>query len=231
MSSSLNESAESRKPICVNIKTGQTDAKIANIKHFNSVNQMGSGTLRPTICQNLDPIQTYYSLSNLNAMPIKQLNSNDLYAILKPVIKPWVFNSKLSINGDLSFNLYYIGSIFIPYDTMSNAVKLNSIRNAIESFLLKTTDTEQSLISFNIMADRLKLINLCDSKSSLKNDNCVFYHKTEIAFCGKIKDNAQFFALVVLAQNSSKHDILMNNSTSCLIFRHLSGMFSKFMTT
>lgn len=231
MSSSLNDSAENRKPICVNIKTGQTDAKIANIKHFNSMNQMSSGTIRHPIYQNPDSLQTYYSLSNLNAMPIKQLNSNDLYAILKPVVRPWVFNPKMSINGDLCFNLYYIGSIFIPYDTMSNAVKLNSIRNAIESFLMKTADNEQSLISFNIMVDRLKLINLCDSKAALKNDNCVFYHKTEIAFCGKIKESAQFFALVVLAQNSSKHDILMNNSTSCLIFRHLSGMIFKFMTT
>ena len=84
-----------------------------------------------------------------------QLNANDLYAILKPVIKPHIHDplKQQHYAPSDSYNLLYLGSILIPYDTLSNASKLTSIRNLIEYFLIKNnTSTMSNLNELNCSA-------------------------------------------------------------------------------
>ena len=85
-------------------------------------------------------------LNGPNKNIANQLNANDLYAILKPVIKPHIFdqNKQQNYTQSDSFNLLYLGSILIPYDTLSNASKLTSIRNLIEYFLIKNNSSASS---------------------------------------------------------------------------------------
>jgi hypothetical protein len=267
-----------------------------NNKTTNATNSIGSA------CTNLP-----------NKIGVNQLNVNDLYAILKPVIKPYLFDQKRSQQNN-SFNLLYLGSILIPYDTLSNASKLTSIRNLIEYFLIKNnslpannTDsncstgsldsglsfhelteeikvlkstavsyTNASIVNLKVSADRVRLSNKtlsliklneaikkCNTEidtsviSRLVEDceqnetkNSVYYSKSEIAFCGKIKENKKFFALVILSNTQEKEATstdLENNSaenlnlalfdsnisksssisSSCLVFRYLNIVNSK----
>lgn len=140
-------------------------AKVANIKHFNSANLgVKSNVADSSLLTNNNTsingdtsatkqIKTYYSLSSINPTSAvtsikQQLNVNDLYAILKPVIRPWIFNAKVHVKSMnlhvVSINLAYLGSIYIPYDTLSNASKLTSIRNSIEYFTKVNDDVNIS---------------------------------------------------------------------------------------
>jgi len=248
-----------------------------------------------------------------NKIGVNQLNVNDLYAILKPVIKPYLFDQKRSQQNN-SFNLLYLGSILIPYDTLSNASKLTSIRNLIEYFLIKNNSlppnnndsncstgslesglsfhelteeikvlkssavscTNASVVNLKVSADRVKLSNktlsliklneaikkfnteidtsvisrLVEDCEQNEAKNSVYYSKSEIAFCGKIKENKKFFALVILSNTQEKEVTstdLENNSaenlnlalfdsnisksssisSSCLVFRYLNIVNSK----
>jgi hypothetical protein len=207
----------------VNMKPNSSNiAKIANIKHFNS------------------EIMTNGSQSNLinNNSTGKQLNVNDLYAILKPVIKPHVYDamsfyiSKNQLHSS-SFNVVYLANILIPYDTLSNASKLTSIRTLIESFLYRKISPQTNLsfadvyssnndlfktsssINLKVNMENIKLISIDNKSLSVEDVKCRIYNFSEIAFCGKIKDNRQFFALIILSNTKLSH---------CLIFRYLNSM-------
>ena len=254
------------------------------------------------------------SFNNLtNKSSVNQLNANDLYAILKPVIKPHIFDQQRN-KQSISFNLLYLGSILIPYDTLSNASKLTSIRNLIEYFLIKNSplsnnnndsncstspsemglsfqefteeikalktnsvsSTNASIVNLKVSSDKvqlsnkkLSLVKLNEAFRKFNNeidtntlaklvedcepneiDNTVYYTKSEIAFCGKIKENKKFFALVVLSNSQEKEpnslDLANNSgenlnlalfgsnvsksssiSSSCLVFRYLNIINSK----
>ena len=198
--SSTNENLQP-KPYLVK----QHTSKIANIKQFNNY-------------------QSSSSLVNKSLIP--QLNVNDLYAILEPVIKPHIFDPKLQSNR-LKFDLFYLGSVLIPYDTLSNASQLNRIRSSIEyylmpnnEFMLKNEDlnlVSNSTVVLEILADYIKLtsyMNDCATK--------VIYSKSEIGFCGKVKENRQYFALIILKESKTTEDSELKKSitsSSCLVFR------------
>lgn len=254
---------------------------------------------------------SFNNLTNKNS--VNQLNANDLYAILKPVIKPHIFDQQQN-KQSISFNLLYLGSILIPYDTLSNASKLTSIRNLIEYFLIKNSplsnnnndsncstnpsetglsfqefteeikalktnsvsSTNASIVNLKVSSDKVKLSNkklslvklneafrkfnneidtntltrLVEDCEPNEIDNTVYYSKSEIAFCGKIKENKKFFALVILSNSQEKEpntpDLANNSgenlnlalfdsnvsksssiSSSCLVFRYLNIINSK----
>ena len=126
---------------------------------------------------------TTTSATITNSLSFKQLNVNDLYAILKPVIKPHIHNpilesyvdsSRASSNNKhalLAADVIYLGSIYVPYDTLSNASKLNSIRSSIEYFTGKSSanfshfeppavpSSAGSWVNLKIFSDRIKLSN------------------------------------------------------------------------
>jgi hypothetical protein len=126
---------------------------------------------------------TTTSATITNSLSFKQLNVNDLYAILKPVIKPHIHNpilesyvdsSRASSNNKhalLAADVIYLGSIYVPYDTLSNASKLNSIRSSIEYFTGKSSasfshfeppavpSSTGSWVNLKIFSDRIKLSN------------------------------------------------------------------------
>jgi hypothetical protein len=245
-------------------------SKVANIKHFNSTSNTSNNGSLPL------PVQQQ-----------QELNSNDLYAILKPVIKPICFDQTLDTNrylkqsNSLSFNLVYLGSVMIPYDTLSNASKLTSIRNSVEFFLdhhkhfynysSKSTSLSSlslqlqedirmlcssptSVVTMKISGDSVKLrshvlsvaklnellmtgaaakptntirkISLpsvmsekrSNSNSRINIPNNVplitFFSKTDIAFCGRIKDDINIFGLVILnkqKENNNKSNFIQSN--------------------
>lgn len=128
---------------------------------------------------------TTTSATITNSLSFKQLNVNDLYAILKPVIKPHIHNpilesyvdsSRASSNNKhalLAADVIYLGSIYVPYDTLSNASKLNSIRSSIEYFTksagsfshfdqptpIPPHSSAGSWVNLKIFSDRIKLSN------------------------------------------------------------------------
>ena len=167
---------------------------------------------------------------------------NDLYAILKPVIKPHIYDPNMIFelsNGkiNMDFNMLFMGNLRIPYDTLSNASKLNSIRKNIEYFLFQDkTENYQNvfvenhkspqvinqhrtsantLVNFQITAESINIINKSNKtgqgaffQSNLTNANrkfnsTVVYAKNRIGFCGKIKENCQFFVVIILSEVSS----------------------------
>ena len=168
------------------------------------------------------------SSASLAGLPlVKQLNVNDLYAILKPVIKPHVYDVNIAGCGrPVKLDMYFNGLVPIPYDTLSNASKLNSIRSSVEYFLLQTgmdkhlmnyqnvfeethadrtkPNASAHSISFQIHPDRVVIVN----KSSRAFPTCLTadsessarlsYSKSRLGFCGKIKDSCQYLALVIV---------------------------------
>lgn len=183
----------------------QHTSKIANIKQFNNNHSSTS------------------SLINKSVVP--QLNVNDLYAILEPIIKPHIYDVKFSQQyankNNNKFDLIYLGSVLIPYDTLSNASQLNRIRSAIEYYVVqnstsndffkqnKTNDLfDNSFVCLDIFSDHIRLSS---------KQNKVVYVKSEIGFCGKIKDNKQYFALIILKEN--KNNSPNENGSITVIFK------------
>ncbi len=149
---SQNENIQPIKPFLIKQNMNMNMSKIANIKHFNLTNSnlqniIKSSSSRP----GFEPIIATRTLTNslarqanscisIGTQPgsIKQLNVNDLYAILKPVIKPHIYDSRYeSANRPIELNMLFVGDLRIPYDTLCNASKLSSIRKSIEYFLVQ----------------------------------------------------------------------------------------------
>ncbi len=180
--SSQNENLQP-KPYLVR----QHTSKIANIKQFNN---------------------NHFSNNPTNKSLVPQLNVNDLYAILEPVIKPHIYDPKISQMSVKKFDLAYLGSVLIPYDTLSNACQLNRIRSSIEYYMLQNSNEhkintsdeanflENSNVYLEIFSDNIRLTSLIKQSSMV-------YTNHEIGFCGKVKDQKQFFALVILKENKT----------------------------
>lgn len=258
---SQNENIQPIKSFIIKQNMNINMSKIANIKHFNLNNNNLQNMIKSSNSSN----------ANINKLPknqecnsnqlrnsfhrqaascvtlgsndsLKKLNVNDLYAILKPVIKPHIYDSIniLNNNKPLELTMFFLGNLNIPYDTLSNASKLNSIRNEIEFFLTPTksddyqnafidnqmptkSSTASALVNLTINTDNVKLVHKSAKgtqniffSNNLTNQACktnkiAVYSKNQIGFCGKIKENCQIFALVLLsdaniAKNETEND-------------------------
>jgi hypothetical protein len=231
-------------------------------------------------------------IKRVESSSINHFNVNDLYAVLKPVIKPHVYinfhnqlNSNQNLNPNSSFNVLYLGQCIIPYDTLSNASKLASIRNLIEYHSIKNSNCNNSLtdeqkllfiknfpatqhhngfsansssslvhnqstksiVNLNIFQDLIKIALLKTNENSddliidsnnlnasvdidyrhMNNSNIVYLTKSDIGFCGKIKNSIEFFAIAVLPTTTAFKNVNQpkfggyNNFSSCLLFRYL----------
>ena len=267
LSANLSHHNENMQPKSFLIKQNMNMnmSKIANIKHFNLNNNNLNNMIKssanlvttqplPSSSQQLNEygllalnnqiVRQSSSSASLTGLPlVKQLNVNDLYAILKPVIKPHVFDVNIVGCGrPVKLDMYFNGLVPIPYDTLSNASKLNSIRSSVEYFLLQTgmdkhlnyqnvfeehaeTKPKASAhsISLQIYPDRVVIVN----KSSRSFPSCLTadsestarlsYSKNRLGFCGKIKDSCQYLALVIVPDchpANTSTNTSMNSSAS-----------------
>lgn len=262
-------------------------ARVANIKNFksNTLDRLKSSSSSSSANNNCP---SYVPSATRGPLHTLRLTSNDLFAILSPIIKPHLFAQNQyhaqAAQATVSCRLLYMGSIYIPYDTARDAAKLKSIRSSIEYFMKQrkenevagdnqrnnslmemrmTVNAETSIISTGsigstsstgagaysasssvpqvtmiVHQDRLQIL---DSRSSEMSKNTVYYGKDEIAFCGRIKESQQFFALVVfsssspsqsgsrLVKSSSLNSFQAHSSSSpttsssCLVFRYVSN--------
>ena len=195
---SQNENIQPIKSFIIKKNMNINMSKIANIKHFNLNNNNLQNMIKSSNNLNTNKSQKNQELSQQSAScvtlsndSLKKLNVNDLYAILKPVIKPHIYDpiNITNYNKPLELNMLFLGNLNIPYDTLSNASKLNSIRNEIEYFLIqnKTDDYQNTfidnlidnpcknypvstLVNFTINTDNVKII----SKSLKANQNIFF---------------------------------------------------------
>jgi hypothetical protein len=147
-----NTKIEKHDIIPVNIKKNYNEnCKIASIKHFS---KSSSNYENDNLYINLKTMSSS-CLRRVESSSINYLNVNDLYAILKPVIKPHVYiNYQNNYQQTCSFNVLYIGQCIIPYDTLSNASKLASIRSLIDY------NTVRSSNEFPSLTDEQKLLFL-----------------------------------------------------------------------
>ena len=180
-----------------------------NISNISNKKKYKSKTSLDYAFLNQQPKATTTTTSRISLVQSASthLNVNDLYAILSPLIKPFVYNQQsMSKYMDTSyiFNCNYIGTVHIPYDTLNNALKLNSIRSSIEYFL--TQKREEKTVCLSIYRDNLMI------KETANNQQFMCFNSTQIGFCGKIKQLNDFFAIIIMSLDKL-------TSSSCLLFR------------
>jgi hypothetical protein len=188
---------------------------------------------------------------------------NDLYAILKPVIKPHNYEPSLAADPStakpLDLSMLFMGALKVPYDTLCNASKLNSIRKSVEYFLFqdraetyqnvfvedhtsptpisRTAASQSTLVSLQVRSDSVRILNKSNKTTqnlffanNLSCERAVVYAKSQIGFCGKVKENGQFFALVILSASelasasqvqanasiNSNENMSVNEDNTCL---------------
>ena len=180
-----------------------------------------------------------FSLSNSASNSFNQANTNELNEDLR-IIKA---SSSGSTSSIVSIK---IGAESIRLANKSVSVlKLNEIvcKNKLNKSgsIIDDSQTNESFYE-NTSESLVKLIN---DESETGETSSVSYAKSEIAFCGKIKENKQFFALVILSTPSkdnrsqpdednlnlalfdSKVSKASSVSSSCLVFRYLNSINSK----
>lgn len=238
----------------------QNIIKSSNSQISTNSLQSGLPTIK-TMAQSLDQASQQKQVSHLarqessclslasnsnNTSAFKQLNVNDLYAILKPVIKPHNYDPNMTVDPHiprpLDFNMLFMGVLKVPYDTLCNASKLSSIRKSIEYFLFqdraenyqnvfvenhtspnaisRATVSQSTLVSLQIGTNSIKILNKSNKSTqniffanNLSNERSVIYTKSQIGFCGKIKENCQFFALVILSTSELTARQMENNAS------------------
>jgi hypothetical protein len=142
----------------------------------------------------------------IQSKPKYCLNVNDLYAILSPIIKPFIYNhSKFIATSSYIFNCNYIGTIHIPYDTLNNAPKLSSIRSSIEYFLTTPKNDEKN-VCLSIYRDSLMI------REIINHQQFMCFTSTQIGFCGKIKQLNDYFSIIIMSLDQM-------TSSSCLLFK------------
>lgn len=181
-----------------------------------------------------------FSLSNSASSSFSQANTNELNEDLR-IIKASSAGSTSSIVS------IKIGAESIRLANKSVSVlKLNEIvcKNKLNKSgsIIDESQTNESFYE-NTSESLVKLINdECETGEA----SSVSYAKSEIAFCGRIKENKQFFALVILstpskADRSQPDEDNLNlalfdskvskassvSSSSCLVFRYLNSINSK----
>jgi hypothetical protein len=126
-----------------NATNNNNGKQITTYYSLSSLNQAKTTTTTTTSTTTITTTAQQFTKSkSLLTAAYKQLNVNDLYAILTPVITPHVhkpslkiINKHININNNinsnnqyanLSINLVYLGSIYVPYDTLSNSNKVRT---------------------------------------------------------------------------------------------------------
>lgn len=190
---------------------------INNNKKLAQKNQFKS-PIKPTLSQSSGSLP---STSDLETSQ-KILNVNDLYAILSPLIKPFVYNKNIRVSCESSIcvNCTYLRTIHIPYDTISNALKLNSIRQSIEYFV---TNNSNATTRTSVKQEKQVLLSLCRDKLIIKEVNdpkgeIMFFTSKQIGFCGTIKQHQDHFALITLSNEPNR---ITTSSSNCILFRLL----------
>ena len=187
------------------LKQNGPTAAVTNQQHFK---------LAKTEEINKIQIASKNRLSMIQSKPKYSLSVNDLYAILSPIIKPFIYNhGKFVTTSSYIFNCNYVGTIHIPYDTLNNAPKLSSIRSSIEYFLT-TPKTDEKTVCLSIYRDSLMIRELID------HHQFMCFTSTQIGFCGKMKQLNDYFAIIIMSIDQA-------TSSSCLLFKLNSNEIQK----